>query len=114
MALPKLADGSLKPLVVDFNTDTATVGDMRLAKGDIVAVGDDKESISKAFFGIIGFLQRHTNWTEEEIDGVKLTELAEVMEMLREKEREASVPLANSGSSVLGQEEPQITSPTGS
>jgi len=113
MALPTLPDGTLKPLEVDVHPDEMTVGDVRLSKGDIHFTKQNGDANVNILVQFAGFLIRHTNWTEQEVNALKVTELAEVGEMVRSRERAASVPLVSSATSAPGQEGNDPDSPAG-
>lgn len=113
MALPTLSDGTLKPLDVDLKPDELTIGDVRLMKGDIHIDRDDKSANVDVLVLLSGFLIRHTNWTEQEVNALKIDELIEVLAMVRSRERAASVPLASSDRSAPGPGATQTASPHG-
>lgn len=102
-----------KPLELDLNPDEMTVGDVRMAKGDMRLDASEPGAVATLVVALAGFMRRHTNWTEQDVNGLKLTELVEVAERVRSQERAASVPLASNGSSAPGPEETPPSSPDG-
>lgn len=111
--LPTNPDGTPKPLDVDVKPDEMTIGDVRLTKGDIhIDVNDISASVDLLLL-LVGFLIRHTNWTEAEVNALKIDELKQVLAMVRSRERAASVPLASKDNSAPSPAETETTSPNG-
>lgn len=90
-----------------------TIGDVRLSRGDIHLDPNDKAANVDVVILLAGFLIRHTNWTEREVNALTIEEMINVLAMVRSRERAASVPLVSSDNSALGLAETAIPLPNG-
>lgn len=118
MALPKIFDQAseqwiLKPLEIDVKPTELTIGEMRLMRGHIQFDENNPEAMLDAILIAAEYLIHHSNWTATEVNQLTAAEMPDVIKMVRGKEREAAVPLVNSVSSALGQEETPTESLTG-
>ena len=78
MAIPE------KALEVTLDPDEITLGELMLFEPGGFTIG-----------GFVEFISDNTNWTLEEAKGLKVKEMKQVTEMLREALQGVSVPLAS-------------------
>lgn len=90
-----------RPLEVQIDPETWTLGDARLFGGKLPDENDPQAQM-RTIARFAEFLKAHTTWTEAEIDGIGFNEITTVFEELRQRLGEAAVPLANAPRSKNG------------